>query len=645
MKIDMGNPPKTDLVATASAAAINGEVRVNFGHWTPQGVIIRFTDVDDPMAPAAWFNSDVNDIFVNVPALATMLGETTRQTARRLNGEFMALRMVADQAIVGVLMHELAHSAWSTWGRDSRLDEHPRQIFSVLQMFEELRVERMALDHAGRHRPAIHPAVCLPAGFKYLVKQIIEQLDVSDPSNVAFTWALTVGRALAGTVKWSAVSKVDELTRTLIGDDEVDYLHEILDEAVSLDVDRAGALDRYIELAYEWLETAGAAEPQDGDGEGEGQSQDGEGQGKGKGGCGTQTGQDPGEKASRGEGEDGDGEGDGSGDGDGSDDAEAGGKRKISHGYTPPSDAMQQLLEQALEDASDEAIEVTDTGRKPMNPMEVAPRVFNEKKLKQAKAGDSYGWKVSQPTPRTLLAVKELARELEQIAVPQLIKSKTTSTLPPGRLHTREAVRRSAEISRGQMVTATPWKTTKRRHTTAKPLVVGIMTDTSGSMGWAEQMVAEAAYVFSHAGQRIGARTAAVTFGDRAEAVVGPTEIPTEIRRRAANGGSEAFDEGAAAMDGVLNLSYADGAAKFVVVVSDGYLVAPGEIPVAQEWIKRWHAAGTRVLWAAPHHGHHGWLDATAATTVNLDRTAVAGDALALVKLIAPSFGKAMRPS
>ena len=55
------------------------------------------------------------------------------------------------------------------------------------------------------------------------------------------------------------------------------------------------------------------------------------------------------------------------------------------------------------------------------------------------------------------------------------------------------------------MSTAKPWKGTKRKHSVAKPLVIGIATDTSGSMKWAENGVAEFAYVYANAGHRIGA--------------------------------------------------------------------------------------------------------------------------------------------
>src|SRR5690606_3851248 len=156
----------------------------------------------------------------------------------------------------------------------------------------------------------------------------------------------------------------------------------------------------------------------------------------------------------------------------------------------------------------------------------------------------------------------------------------------------------------GLLSTATPWERSKRRRTTTKPVIVGVMTDTSGSMAWAQTLVADFAWILATAGQRVGARTAAVTFGNSAEMVLRPGEIPDDIRERAANGSEEAFDQAAAAIDGVLHLSTPMNAAKVLFVVSDGVLVIPGEPERARQWLERWTAGGTLVVWigSASHY-------------------------------------------
>ena len=161
------------------------------------------------------------------------------------------------------------------------------------------------------------------------------------------------------------------------------------------------------------------------------------------------------------------------------------------------------------------------------------------------------------------------------------------------------------------MVTARPWKGTVRRHSTARPLVVGIATDTSGSMRWAEDGVAEFAYVWTNAGHRIGARTAAVTFGDHVHRIARPGEVMTHVERKSATDGQEAFDFAAAALDGVLHFTTPAYAARILLVISDGQLVKDGEPDRAAEWLRRMDRAGTHVLWIGDRdwdNHYSGWL-------------------------------------
>jgi len=179
------------------------------------------------------------------------------------------------------------------------------------------------------------------------------------------------------------------------------------------------------------------------------------------------------------------------------------------------------------------------------------------------------------------------------------------SVLPPGRLRGREAVRQAAERNMGLMSTATPWRTTKRDRTRTKPVVVGVLTDTSGSMSWAQKFVADFAWMMSVAGARVGARSAAVTFGDSAEAVTAPGKVPQMVRERRANGGTEKFDDAAAAIEGVLRLGVPSNAAKILFIVSDGELVIRGERERAALWVEKWTQAGTLVVWIGADA--HNW--------------------------------------
>jgi Mg-chelatase subunit ChlD len=146
------------------------------------------------------------------------------------------------------------------------------------------------------------------------------------------------------------------------------------------------------------------------------------------------------------------------------------------------------------------------------------------------------------------------------------------------------------------LVTAKPWEGKKRRHVYNPPITIGLMTDVSGSMGWAEQTVAATSYVFSKAMTRVSGRFAAVTFGDKAEAMVWPNEILNEVRVRPANGGSEDFDHGVAALDGMLKLTTGKGV-RLLVVVSDGQFVRTNEPERANVWYDRLAAAGVGIVW------------------------------------------------
>jgi uncharacterized protein with von Willebrand factor type A (vWA) domain len=158
-------------------------------------------------------------------------------------------------------------------------------------------------------------------------------------------------------------------------------------------------------------------------------------------------------------------------------------------------------------------------------------------------------------------------------------------------------VRKGAEKTLGMMSTATPWERTKRTRTTTKPIVVGTMTDVSGSMSWAQRFVAEFAYVTSTAGARVNARTAAVTFGDYVTVIAKPNEPMKMVREMRADGGSEDFDRAAAALDLMLKLSAPTNYAKLLFIVSDGHLVNSREPEKAVKWLDKFRRAGTTVVW------------------------------------------------
>ena len=214
-----------------------------------------------------------------------------------------------------------------------------------------------------------------------------------------------------------------------------------------------------------------------------------------------------------------------------------------------------------------------------------------------------------EPTAEMRQHVVRVARELSNLVLPAVSKVSKASEAPPGRMRSREALRATAERSQGQMVTARPWRSTVRRHSASRPLVIGVATDTSGSMRWAEHAVAEFAYVYANAGHRIGARTAAVTFGDHVHRIARPNEVLTQIVRKTANDSTEEFDRAMAALDGVLHLTTPAYSARILFVISDGQLVKDHEIDRGNLWMQAMDRAGTHVVWITDHVSHSGhWL-------------------------------------
>jgi hypothetical protein len=166
----------------------------------------------------------------------------------------------------------------------------------------------------------------------------------------------------------------------------------------------------------------------------------------------------------------------------------------------------------------------------------------------------------------------------------------------------RVLVRQAAERSIGLIPSGDPWKSTKRRHTMTRPVVVGIATDVSGSMYWAERLVAQFTYVLGYAGTRINARTAAVTFGCAVTATLKPGEAPSRLRVVPAHDSVEQFDFAMAALDGVLNLRFQNRCTKLLFVFSDAHFVKTGEPARAKKWIKEVQAGGTEVFWVAAEY-------------------------------------------
>lgn len=202
----------------------------------------------------------------------------------------------------------------------------------------------------------------------------------------------------------------------------------------------------------------------------------------------------------------------------------------------------------------------------------------------------------ARPAEKT--AATQLAKRLERLSVRARSEVKVRSVVPPGRLKARAAVQQSAARSQGRASNAEPWSRTKRTHNDSPPLTVGVATDVSGSMGWAEDLVASLSWIISKAVRHINGTSAAVVFGSRAEPILGPGDKLTDtVIVRSASDGSEAFNSACAALDGLLRLSDPNNGARILFVVTDGMLVAEGEMAAGAKWVEKFTKSGCVVIW------------------------------------------------
>ena len=602
-----------DATVQLNAGNVIDEVTRHSGR-DPIARFVNNADVPDPPAPA-WYLPETADIYIHVDRAKI-------DVTKLPDYNYVASDDFDTAKTVGLLAHEAAHAAISD-GMTEVWNHAPKHRH-LLTMLEEVRVE----NHALRRMP--HVRRHLRASFT-LVLNSVSSLDITNKALVAHAWGLVRGRTLAGIATAPETDPLDTAARTLLGDDVVDELTDLLQEMLVLRL--PDERTRMIEICDEWVALVGdsavdescAAESADGSGaKGTATNADGE-----------KTSDEKPEKADGGGTEEADADATASGgekagdavdapegSGLGSPGQEAADLGDADEGASEPiSDEGKDLatdIVKALAEAMHEEWMNPDTGERRANSAEWAARIFGS--TRQYKSIEH-----REPTVKQRQDVVKVAGVLSNLSLPAIAKIARPSTLPPGRLRSRETVRAGAERAQGQMVTAKPWKGTVRRHSSARPLIVGIATDTSGSMSWAENAVAEFAYVYANAGHRIGARTAAVTFGSRVYRIARPGEVMTNVAYKPARDGEEQCDYALAALDGVLHLTTPSPAARILLVVSDGALVRSGEPGKVTDWLKAMDKVGTHVVWITDKPSYAGyWLPNLAAKLPNVNIVAVA---------------------
>lgn len=203
------------------------------------------------------------------------------------------------------------------------------------------------------------------------------------------------------------------------------------------------------------------------------------------------------------------------------------------------------------------------------------------------------------PSPEEISASIALSRELENARYREKELIEWDSVTPPGRFNPGEAMRRSAAISVGAAADRySPFTQSKREDTDEASLVVGMMSDVSGSMRAIQPDVGSTVWMVADAVYRLkDATAAAVYYGDKAYPGLRPGDRPSQVSVWDGGGNYEHFDDGFRALDGALNLLNGSGA-RVLVVVSDGQYRTE-QIIAREKWLDACAHNGVAVVWIA----------------------------------------------
>lgn len=526
--------------------------------------------------PIAWHVPVTSDIVLNASKIEGMsaLRTTPASTVRELttewisrngsytgidDGELIAESLGMDSPkaamirIRGVLAHEAAHSMWShylldEWWSDPALSPEVKEIITQL---DEIRIESMQIDRNDSFRLAMRLSSRMLLPTDEDIHKMRVRSGALDVKKIALNMVLSLGRRDQGMLLEYEVREIRYFAEDLLGFDRLESMREIWNEFCEIE-DITAEHELAISLAEEWLALFEDEE-----------------------------------------------------------EIELPGFLKMlldlfgglgEGAERQASNRKQWGTDEDMMPAGEAADAVFKPSKKCTDPE--CPICRGEEKPEDdeghgfSRAQDKASYEHRKVRPAERAAASALAKRLERLSVRARSEIKVRSVAPPGRLKSRAALAQAADRSQGRATKAEPWQRTKRKHSDTPPLTVGIITDVSGSMGWAEDMVASTTWIVNKAVRHINGTTAAVTFGDRAEPVIGPgSKLSDRVTVRDADGGSEAFNEACAAVDGVLRLSDRNNGARILFVVCDGHLVAPGEMAAASKWVDKLVKSGCAVVW------------------------------------------------
>jgi hypothetical protein len=487
-----------------------------------------------------------------------------------------------NPVLVGLLAHESGHAHSTRWPDDVGAGL-PAAVTRAVSLLEEPRIEYRQVTRRPQDRPFLRACA-----------STLLDLDAfaTGGSRVADRWAaataaaLVLGRVDAGVLDPDDVDAVVPVLRHLLGEDDLRALTGLWRAALDLP---DGDVEGLIDLATRWVAVVGEP-PSEAE--------------MPRLGCHLPAGPGPaGEDAAAPDPAD----ADPAGADPAADPAAAGG---ASSGRDPLVAALDAALSAAHDGAREELEAELSSGPDPA--AEAARAQADEDDEAQRRARDTaravFGDVVSRGAAAVTLGAprpptedeRVLARAMGEALRRARFRDRSivtrTSAAPPGRLNGREAMLGMAQRSRGALVTARPFRSTVRRRVPEPPVTLGIAIDVSGSMRWAEDIMATVAWAGAHAVTSVHGRSASVVFGSGVAPLAHPGCPPTRVTPFCADASWENFSGAFDALDGALNLTRGVGV-RLLVVVSDGHFVAAGQPQAAQDAVTRMRRGGGHVLW------------------------------------------------
>jgi len=460
----------------------------------------------------------------------------------------------------GALIHEASHARWTTWdlGKNDQLKRSSPKgalLGELIEMFEEPRIEHFAVETWPDDK-----AFLRSSAMGIVMDGVdLDELKTGHPYPVSTLMLLTLARRDGGVLEDEDVEDLEAMYVERFGRELIDRFQDLWLRAFKVTGDPEQIHDGLLFLAEEWLKLLPEVE------------------------------------------------------------------EELSAAMAAFLAELEELLENATASAelggNEDAGEQQELEAWQAHVSEEA-KANQEKREHERKATEVFGKgtadipdrqtnsKVTSkrpPKPAEHAAAVILARELERARYRDRVRIETQSVIPPGRLHTRDALEGLAQRERGQTVTATPWRRVQRRHTEDPNLTIGVMVDISGSMRRAMEPMAVTAWVLAEAGYRIQATVAQVHYGNSAFPTLMPGTRPSEIKVRSAADGTERFNDAFRALDGKLGLLHGSGA-RLLVICSDTCYTY-GEVQAFEKWTARCVAAGVGVI-VMTYNGHGADLDA-----------------------------------